>query len=63
MNKAHGGGLFYCLIDVGFFCYFSLLRQRKVTKRKATRLSRYSLFRGHFLNAKFATRCAQTEQI
>ena len=21
MNKAHGGGLFYCLIDVGFFVF------------------------------------------
>ena len=64
MNKAHGGGLFYCLIDVGFFCYFSLLRQRKVTKRKATQLNRCSLLCFNFLYGNFATRgkAAQTEQ-
>ena len=45
-------------------CYFSLLRQRKVTKRKATQLNRYSLLCFNFLYGNFATRgkAAQTEQ-
>ena len=29
MNKAHGGGLFYCLIDVGFFVTFLCFAKEK----------------------------------